>query len=158
MLTYGMCHTEDGLDDEVGVAVDFGEEEDEEGDEFEIRDNDSDDDDGEEAAVDAELHGQACTPHTSLILNACIYPHRDLVAMQGADVAAEQEGVAKDGLDPRQIDAFWLQRELSKFYEDAVTSQKRAQEVCMAQLLLKGAWMACAHMLMHRFWRFLRRA
>jgi pre-mRNA-splicing helicase BRR2 len=96
---------EDALDDEVGVAVDFGEDDDEEGDEFEIKENDSDDDDGEEAAADAELHGQ------------------------GAEVAGEAEAQAKDTVDPRQIDAFWLQRELSKFYDDAVTSQQRALEV-----------------------------
>ena len=32
-------------------------------------------------------------------------------------------------LHPREIDAYWLQRNLSKAYEDAMTSQKKAEEV-----------------------------
>jgi pre-mRNA-splicing helicase BRR2 len=32
-------------------------------------------------------------------------------------------------LDPKQIDAYWLQRELSKYYQDPLTSQKMAEEV-----------------------------
>lgn len=35
----------------------------------------------------------------------------------------------KKDLHPRDIDAFWLQRQLSRFYDDAIVSQKRADEV-----------------------------
>uniref|UniRef100_A0A8C1M3S3 Activating signal cointegrator 1 complex subunit 3 n=1 Tax=Cyprinus carpio TaxID=7962 RepID=A0A8C1M3S3_CYPCA len=35
----------------------------------------------------------------------------------------------KKDLHPRDIDAFWLQRQLSRFYNDAIVSQKKADEV-----------------------------
>lgn len=35
----------------------------------------------------------------------------------------------KKQLHPRDIDAFWLQRQLSRFYDDAIVSQKKADEV-----------------------------
>lgn len=35
----------------------------------------------------------------------------------------------KKDLHPRDIDAFWLQRQLSRFYDDAIMSQKKADEV-----------------------------
>ncbi|XP_057244285.1 LOW QUALITY PROTEIN: U5 small nuclear ribonucleoprotein 200 kDa helicase-like, partial [Malurus melanocephalus] len=35
----------------------------------------------------------------------------------------------KKELHPRDIDAFWLQRQLSRFYDDAIVSQKKADEV-----------------------------
>lgn len=35
----------------------------------------------------------------------------------------------KKDLHPRDIDAFWLQRQLSRFYDDAIVSQKKADEV-----------------------------
>ena len=35
----------------------------------------------------------------------------------------------KDTLEPRLVDAYWLQRELNKFYNDPMTSQKKADEV-----------------------------
>ncbi|NXM23219.1 U520 helicase, partial [Ploceus nigricollis] len=50
----------------------------------------------------------------------------------------------KKDLHPRDIDAFWLQRQLSRFYDDAIVSQKKADEVleilkvCGLQIL--GMW------------------
>ena len=35
----------------------------------------------------------------------------------------------KDKLEPRQVDAYWLQRELNKFFKDPIVSQKKADEV-----------------------------
>ncbi len=35
----------------------------------------------------------------------------------------------KDDLDVRTIDAFWLQRELSKFYKDALIAQQYSEDV-----------------------------
>ena len=49
--------------------------------------------------------------------------------VQSEDQTDRGAGQSKDKLDPRQIDAYWLQRELSKFYDDAMTSLKRSQEV-----------------------------
>ena len=34
-----------------------------------------------------------------------------------------------DKLEPRSIDAYWLQRELNKFFNDHIVSQKKANEV-----------------------------
>ena len=38
-------------------------------------------------------------------------------------------GKKEKGLHPRDIDAFWLQRELSKYYDDPMVAQTRAGEV-----------------------------
>ena len=38
-------------------------------------------------------------------------------------------GDMKDTLEPRLVDAYWLQRELNKFYNVAEESQKKADEV-----------------------------
>lgn len=44
---------------------------------------------------------------------------------------ASDSGMMKKerGLHPRDIDAFWLQRELSKYYDDPMLAQTRAGEV-----------------------------
>ena len=36
---------------------------------------------------------------------------------------------AGDRIDPRDIDAYWLQRKLHEYYKEAVTSQKMADQV-----------------------------
>lgn len=46
--------------------------------------------------------------------------------------------VKKKDLHPRDIDAFWLQRQLSRFYDDAIVSQKKADEVL--EILKVGLW------------------
>ncbi len=38
-------------------------------------------------------------------------------------------GKKEKGLHPRDIDAFWLQRKLSKYYDDPMEAQKKATEV-----------------------------
>ncbi|XP_033367553.1 LOW QUALITY PROTEIN: U5 small nuclear ribonucleoprotein 200 kDa helicase-like, partial [Parus major] len=43
--------------------------------------------------------------------------------------AGELMSSKKKDLHPRDIDAFWLQRQLSRFYDDAIVSQKKADEV-----------------------------
>lgn len=48
--------------------------------------------------------------------------------------------VKKKDLHPRDIDAFWLQRQLSRFYDDAIVSQKKADEVLE---ILKVCLMFC---------------
>ena len=35
---------------------------------------------------------------------------------------AEAEGKAKEKLEPRSVDAYWLQRELNKFFKDPIVS------------------------------------
>ncbi|NXH46525.1 U520 helicase, partial [Dicaeum eximium] len=71
----------------------------------EVRDEASDDDlEGDEAVV-------RCTLSANLV------------------AAGELMSSKKKDLHPRDIDAFWLQRQLSRFYDDAIVSQKKADEV-----------------------------
>uniref|UniRef100_A0A8D2P9S3 U5 small nuclear ribonucleoprotein 200 kDa helicase n=1 Tax=Zosterops lateralis melanops TaxID=1220523 RepID=A0A8D2P9S3_ZOSLA len=98
---------DDNIDETYGVNVQF-ESDEEEGDEDiygEVRDEASDDDlEGDEAVV-------RCTLSANLV------------------AAGELMSSKKKDLHPRDIDAFWLQRQLSRFYDDAIVSQKKADEV-----------------------------
>ncbi|KAM9313363.1 U5 small nuclear ribonucleoprotein 200 kDa helicase [Gastrophryne carolinensis] len=98
---------DDNIDETYGVNVQF-ESDEEVGDEDvygEVRDEASDDDmDGDEA----EIHGT---------LSANLASSGELMSAKKKD------------LHPRDIDAFWLQRQLSRFYDDAIVSQKKADEV-----------------------------
>lgn len=100
--------TDENIDETYGVNVQFEESEDEDdADVFgEIKDEDDDDEsEGEEADLDVTLHAN----------------------LAGGD---ESGGKSDSGLHPRDIDAFWLQRKLSKYYpDDPTTAQTRAQEV-----------------------------
>ncbi|KAG7250880.1 hypothetical protein CRUP_007819, partial [Coryphaenoides rupestris] len=98
---------DDNIDETYGVNVQF-ESDEEEGDEDqfgEVRDEHSDEDsEGEEANV-------GCTLSANL------------------GVTGDVMTAKKKDLHPRDIDAFWLQRQLSRFYDDAIVSQKKADEV-----------------------------
>ncbi|KAM4746825.1 U5 small nuclear ribonucleoprotein 200 kDa helicase [Rhinophrynus dorsalis] len=98
---------DDNIDETYGVNVQF-ESDEEEGDEDvygEVRDEASDDDlEGDEAVV-------RCTLSANLV------------------TSGELMSSKKKDLHPRDIDAFWLQRQLSRFYDDAIVSQKKADEV-----------------------------
>uniref|UniRef100_A0A452IF50 Helicase ATP-binding domain-containing protein n=1 Tax=Gopherus agassizii TaxID=38772 RepID=A0A452IF50_9SAUR len=98
---------DDNIDETYGVNVQF-ESDEEEGDEDvygEVRDEASDDDlEGDEAVV-------RCTLSANLV------------------ASGELMSSKKRDLHPRDIDAFWLQRQLSRFYDDAIVSQKKADEV-----------------------------
>ena len=100
---------DDTIDDTYGVNVQF--ESDEEGGEEdtygEVRDG-SDADDNEEGAE----------ANVDLVVSAKLTNEAG-----GVNVAKHKE------LHPRDIDAYWLQRELSKVYDDAMVSQKKAEEV-----------------------------
>uniref|UniRef100_A0A8C1DTC0 Activating signal cointegrator 1 complex subunit 3 n=1 Tax=Cyprinus carpio carpio TaxID=630221 RepID=A0A8C1DTC0_CYPCA len=97
---------DDNIDETYGVNVQF-ESDEEEGDEDqygEVRDEGSDDSEGVEADESSTL--------TANLGNT-------------GDVMMTK----KKDLHPRDIDAFWLQRQLSRFYNDAIVSQKKADEV-----------------------------
>ncbi|NWI37884.1 U520 helicase, partial [Picathartes gymnocephalus] len=68
-----------------------------------------------EEASDDDLEGDEAVVRCTLSAN--------LVA------AGELMSSKKKDLHPRDIDAFWLQRQLSRFYDDAIVSQKKADEV-----------------------------
>uniref|UniRef100_A0A8C5MH69 U5 small nuclear ribonucleoprotein 200 kDa helicase n=1 Tax=Leptobrachium leishanense TaxID=445787 RepID=A0A8C5MH69_9ANUR len=98
---------DDNIDETYGVNVQF-ESDEEVGDEDvygEVRDEASDDDmEGDEAVVRGTLSANLVT-------------------------SGELMSSKKKDLHPRDIDAFWLQRQLSRFYDDAIVSQKKADEV-----------------------------
>lgn len=100
----------DTLDDELGVAVVFDEEE-EDDDEFEVKDEDSEDED-----VDVE----ETVEDTSAI-----------EALGKGDEEAMEDGPSQSvfELDPREIDAFWLQRKISTFESDPNASRDLAEKV-----------------------------
>ena len=95
----------DALDDDVGVAVVFEDEsEEEEEDPFELREEEADDDGGEEAIT-------------------------DLVLAQDEDDSREETQKASEAVAIKDIDAFWLQRKVAEYYNDAITSQAKAKAV-----------------------------
>lgn len=92
------------IDDTYGINVQFYESE-EESDEDkygEIRDDDVQDE-GEEARDDGILHAE--------------------------NLGGNEESKKEKALDPRDIDAHWLQRCLRKYYNDSIMSQAKAGEV-----------------------------
>ncbi|KAI0211862.1 Activating signal cointegrator 1 complex subunit 3 [Lamellibrachia satsuma] len=101
--------TDDNIDETYGINVQFeeSEEEDEEdvfGEVKEEADDDDEDEEGVEAKIDSTLQ---------------------------ANLAGGEEamGKAEKALRPHDIDAFWLQRELRKYYDDPMTAQTKANEV-----------------------------
>lgn len=101
-------YIDDGAEAEASTEMNlaFAEDESDEEGEYELRDEMSDDDDseGEDTTANAVLRG--VTGDTEM-------------------EEAEQEGL----LNPLDIDAFWVQRELSKFNEDKLEVQKQAKSV-----------------------------
>ncbi|EYU41212.1 hypothetical protein MIMGU_mgv1a000056mg [Erythranthe guttata] len=101
---------DDGLDDDVGVAVEFeeNEEEEEESDLDMVPEDEEDDDDV------AEVDGSGA------------------MQMGGIDDDEEQEANEGMTLNVQDIDAYWLQRKISQAYDqniDPQQSQKLAEEV-----------------------------
>lgn len=104
------------IDDEMGVAVVFDEEEQEEEDEegFEIREDSDEESGGEDEPTEEPepLEGD-----------------EDIV-VGGASSSAQRKKVAeKDIVSPHEIDAFWVQRQVSELYTDPVTAADKAQSV-----------------------------
>ncbi|EDV19743.1 uncharacterized protein TRIADDRAFT_51100 [Trichoplax adhaerens] len=94
--------------EETGVAIQF----DESDDEAEERYDDIKDEDSEEETegVEAEFSG---TLHKG----------------GRADDSSLDQETSRDCIEPRSIDAYWLQRELNKAYGDHMVSKKKAEEV-----------------------------
>ena len=100
--------TDDNIDETYGINVQFEESEDEDDDELygEIEDQiqDGDQEEGEEANYNATLKTN----------------------LGGSE---EAMGEISKGLHPHDIDAYWLQRQLHKYYSDPMMAQGKAQEV-----------------------------
>jgi pre-mRNA-splicing helicase BRR2 len=102
----------EAIDDEMGVSVTFvdSDEESDESDD-EIRSgSDDEEEEGEDTFVDAALRSG----------------ETEAEPMQ---VTTETKPTQSLELDAKQVDAYWLQRELSKFYTDPIVAQKTAADV-----------------------------
>ena len=97
---------EEQMDDQYGINVQF-EDTDEENEDDNVDGEIGDEDDGEDEAEEVE---------------------RDH-AIHADAVAVDLGGKKEKKLHPLDIDAYWLQRKLSKFYSDPMVSQARAGEV-----------------------------
>ncbi|KAG1680515.1 U5 small nuclear ribonucleoprotein helicase [Nymphon striatum] len=102
--------SEDNIDETYGVNVQFEESEEEDDDVVhnEIRDEDSNDEN--EEGVEAGISG----------------------TLQATNLTGGKEadsGKSERGLDPREIDAYWLQRKLRNFYDDPMVAQAKSKEV-----------------------------
>lgn len=99
--------SEENIDEAYGINVQFGESDGEEDDNentYGEISEDEDQEEGEEAKDDSAIRSE------------------NLAALE------EQRNQEK-ALHPLDIDAYWLQRRLSKFYDDAIVSQAKASEV-----------------------------
>ncbi|XP_073981817.1 U5 small nuclear ribonucleoprotein l(3)72Ab [Rhodnius prolixus] len=99
---------DENIDETYGINVQFEESEEEDGEDIygEVRDGDGADhnDEGEDAKVNTAIHAENLG-------------------------STEETSKKEKALHPLDIDAYWLQRRLSKFFSDAMTSQARAAEV-----------------------------
>ena len=98
-----------GIDDTLGVNVQFEESDEDDDDEFIEEVKEEEDDEGEEAAQQTALHAD------------------DLA--ESRTTSSQSKDKSSHALNPRDIDAFWLQRKLSKSFEDAVEARNKANEV-----------------------------
>nr|XP_009857905.1 U5 small nuclear ribonucleoprotein 200 kDa helicase [Ciona intestinalis] len=121
--------TDENIDETYGVNVQF-ESDDEDGDDNkygEVREA-SDVEDEVEEGVEANV---------------------DTVVSANLTNEAGGINVAKNkDLHPRDIDAYWLQRNLSKVYDDAIVSQQKAEEV-LEILKTAGDDLQCENQLVH---------
>jgi len=107
----------DELDEKHGVSVVFDESE-SESDEFEDILRDEDDESDEEAENEGE---------EARVVSTLEAKDDEGSEDEGGDAATEVHG--EFDLDPKKIDAFWLQRELGKHFKDAHSSQEMAEKV-----------------------------
>jgi pre-mRNA-splicing helicase BRR2 len=129
------------IDDEVGVAVVFGdedeqEEEEEEG--YEIREDS--DEEGEEEGAREDNEGGALEEEDNGAL------------MFGGEPSTSRKAKAKDDdrVSPHEIDGFWLQRLVSTVYPDAVTATDKTT-TALSLLSAESNLRECENALMDLF-------
>ncbi|KAL6051437.1 U5 small nuclear ribonucleoprotein helicase [Balamuthia mandrillaris] len=109
---------EGSIDEQLGVSVVFEESESEEEDYGDIlRDEDSEE---EEEGEDTEAMDSLASGGKEVTMTSTAADEEDDAAKRLKDPLV---------VDPKKIDAYWLQRELSKFFKDALNSQKMEEEV-----------------------------
>ncbi|TIA42143.1 Sec63-domain-containing protein [Aureobasidium pullulans] len=111
------------IDDRQGVAVDFGDEDEEEGQNYEVRDGEGDSDD-ENIIEDPEnvVEGDAGVEDM-----AAEGDDEDLVFSAPTATRSAKAG-QEDVIPAHEIDAFWLQRQIGQLYEDAHIQQDKTSQ------------------------------
>ncbi|CAF1258343.1 unnamed protein product, partial [Didymodactylos carnosus] len=100
---------EEEIDETYGVNVEFeGSDSERDDDVDEIRDDEEADDEGEDAKMDYTIQGKNVIDKN----------------ISGDDLARQNKS-----LQAHDIDAYWLQRKLSKVYDEPMVAQTKAQEV-----------------------------
>ncbi|KAF8631115.1 hypothetical protein AX17_005160 [Amanita inopinata Kibby_2008] len=127
--------------DEVGVAVQFGDEEQEEEDDegFEIRDESEEE--GEEEGMGEEGEG--------LPVEGGEAGEEELV-IGGESTKAKKVKGNKDIVSPHAIDGFWVQRQISEIYPDPLTAADKAAAV-LSILGSESGLRDCENQLMELF-------
>ncbi|KAF8466489.1 Sec63-domain-containing protein [Russula ochroleuca] len=108
------------IDDEVGVAVVFDEEEQESDEEegFEIRDESDEEEDGEGDKDEAAVAEGAEEGEDALVIGGA-----------SSSKAGGKAKVDKDIVSPHSVDAFWVQRLVSEVYSDPQTASDKTLAV-----------------------------
>ncbi|TFK70690.1 Sec63-domain-containing protein [Pluteus cervinus] len=124
------------IDDEVGVAVVFDEDEKEDEDEegFEIRDES--DEEEEAAEEETSQGGKEEGGEEELII--------------GGESRSQKNRADKDVVSPHAIDGFWVQRQISEVYPDPVTAADKAASV-LSILGSESGLRDCENQLMELF-------
>ncbi|KAJ3311396.1 DEIH-box ATPase [Blyttiomyces sp. JEL0837] len=124
----------DGIDEEVGVAVVFDddEEEDDQGDEYEIREEDDDmdeDAEGQEAEASGYLKSKEAAGDEEADEDADGDDFTTVISTQpkskGAAAGRKGPVAAVTAVDPHDVDAFWLQRQIAGVYSDPHVAQSK---------------------------------
>ncbi|KAG1730314.1 putative RNA helicase, partial [Suillus lakei] len=128
------------IDDEVGVAVVFDDEEQEDEDEegYEIRDGSDEEGDEEEEEVDETTPGAEEAGDEELVIGGS--------STRGTGKAKAD----KDIVSPHAIDGFWVQRQISEVYPDPVTAADKAASV-LSILGSESGLRDCENQLMELF-------
>lgn len=108
------------IDDEVGVAVVFDEEEQESEEEegYEIRDESDDEEEGAEGEKDGQAGEGEDEGEEALVIGGA-----------SSSKAAGKAKVDKDIVSPHSVDAFWVQRLVAEVYSDPQTASDKTSSV-----------------------------
>lgn len=132
---------DDEMDETIGVNVMIGdedEEEEEENDMHEIDDNDEEEDDDEEGAQNA---GAAARDDRQQVIKGKVGVQFNIISnyqtlitvlmikLASSDLDTSRSSAKSNRLQAHEIDAFWLQRKLSKIYDDPTQAQSKVREV-----------------------------
>ncbi|KAJ1562820.1 DEIH-box ATPase, partial [Cladochytrium tenue] len=141
----GRTGGKDGIDEEVGVAVVFDEDEEEEegsDDEYEVKDDMDDEDDDRQAeeeqqtsvlttgkgaaADDSNEDGMDVDDFTTVATVGRAKEDRD--ASRSTQGEGKLHSSRQSAIDPHDIDAFWLQRQVASAYPDPHVAQEKTQQ------------------------------